>query len=113
MINIVTSLARALGVMHYIQADGELQRTPTRWYIEAYQNGREQGFLVSTFLPHKPTYFVAQQRNSDRLIIYKGSYAFQGLSEDAYKNYQEFNTADETGDWLIEDILDNSEKAEE
>lgn len=54
-------------------------------FVECYQNGREQGFLLFNFKNGKTIYF-ANHRNSDQIRIYVGDYSMQSISDDAYRN---------------------------
>lgn len=57
------------------------------YYIEAFQNCREQGITI--WIPHSKkgnfTYYVTQNRHSDEIGFYKGKHIFHGLSQDAYE----------------------------
>jgi len=63
-------------------------QTKEYYYIEAFQNCREQGITI--WIPNckgnsNLTFYVTQHRNSDDIGFYKGEHQFQGLSKDAYE----------------------------
>lgn len=73
-------------------------------YVECYQNGREQGFLLFGFSPvgrGKAVYF-AQHRNSDDIVVYVGEYAMQSISDDAYRHQNFFSTVDSAVEFIME-----------
>ena len=85
--------------------------------IECYQNGREHGFVLWAFWTtdkdSKPmmflknqAYYICQSRGSDCIMIYKGDYAMQGISENAYQQKKsfDFNQFYEAAKWIAEDI---------
>lgn len=72
------------------------------WYvIEGYQNGRENGIIIWLFgAKWKETaFYVCQARRTDDLGYYKGRFAMQGLSQEAYENPC-------FGDWSVEDVAE-------
>jgi len=111
-IRISESFARSLAVMHKLLASEELQNHMTgegSVYIEAYQNGREQGILVwdarnQRGLNHI-AYYVSEHRNSDSIVVYKGKYSMQSISEDAYKHINSFKNPEEAADWIIDELI--------
>lgn len=59
------SFSKALSVMHLLEGCESLHFQLKRHiYIEAYQNGREQGITIWDS-DRKLAYFVAEHRNSD------------------------------------------------
>jgi hypothetical protein len=85
--------------------------------IECYQNGREHGFILWAFFAvnskgelmaffKNKAYYICQHRRSDEIAIYKGEYAMQSISEDAYSNQKffAFNEFFEAAKWIAEDI---------
>ena len=109
------SLIVAENVINWIQniSDG----TPIEMLVDCYQNGREQGFILwafygrnkdgvlFSFLGNK-AYYICQQRRSDEICVYKGSYTMQSISEDAYKSPKTFSFGEENkaAKWVIDDI---------
>ncbi len=67
----------------------EKYETEEYYYIEAFQNCREQGITI--WIPNcknkniNITFYVTQHRNCDEIGFYKGSHTFHGLAQDAYK----------------------------
>jgi hypothetical protein len=91
--------------MHLILADERLQNQSSRLWVEAYQNGREQGILI--FGGNLQTALsVAQYRRSDAMVVYEGPYTNQGLTDEAYKNDKFFNTVDETAEYIIDRLIE-------
>lgn len=101
MIRKITSFARSLAVLQVLEANDRIANNEKRWWIEAYQNGREQGIII-----WEPSlaYYVAQHRNSDQIVVYKGSYNMQSISDDAYENKKFFSTIDDAVEWLVEEL---------
>lgn len=103
------SFAKALAVLEILQADEQIMFDHVhRWLTGAYQNGREQGVLVwggGKDLSN-PAYYIAVYRRSDQIVIYKGKYEMQSLSDDAYKHPKFFSCVDDAADWLRQEILD-------
>jgi len=111
-IRINESFARSLAVMHILLSSEELQNKITgngTIYVEAYQNGREQGITIwdtrKQGLSEERTYFVAEHRNSDSIVVYKGTYAMQSVSENAYHHQHSFNNSEEAAEWIIEQLI--------
>jgi hypothetical protein len=78
-------------------------------YIEAYQNGREQGITVWDARHmngiNDVAYFVSEHRNSDSIVVYKGRYSMQSISEDAYKHSNSFGDPEEAAEWIIDELI--------
>jgi hypothetical protein len=85
--------------------------------IECYQNGREHGFVLWAFYANgkdgkliaflrNQAYYICQSMSSDCIMIYKGAYAMQGISENAYQQKKsfDFNEFYEAAKWIAEDI---------
>ena len=112
MIRKTSSFARALAVLSILEADDRTAYMEGTVFAEAYQNGREQGVTLFGFdrLPgvsRAHAYFVAERRSSDRIVIYRGDYAMQSVSDDAYKHPNSFDTVDEAAEWLAESIVND------
>lgn len=111
MIRKSPSFARALAVLSIAEADDRTAYMDGSIFAEAYQNGREQGVTLSGFdsLPGKRShaYFIAEHRNSDEIVIYRGDYAMQSISDDAYSHPNWFKSVDEAAEWLIESIIND------
>lgn len=92
MIYKVPSLLKAEAVVNLVMTDEFLQSCDHYIFIESYQNGREQGFTIV------PVYnigiSVAENRNSDNIVVYVGKYAMQSISEDAWENKRSFDYND-------------------
>jgi len=107
------SFARALAVANYIMSSEELQNELSgegTIYIEAYQNGREQGITVwdtriSDSMRKNTTYYVAENRNSDKVVVYVGPYSMQSISVEAYKHKNYFSNPEEAANWIIEQLI--------
>jgi len=85
--------------------------------IECYQNGREHGFILWAFWAAdkdsnlmaflgNQAYYICQSRSSDCIMIYKGDYTMQGISENAYRQKKSFNFNEfyEAAKWIAEDM---------
>lgn len=94
MIKIQYSLVVAQKILDLIMADERAKELEA--IVECYQNGREQGYLIWNWKANKALY-IAQQRNSDSIVVYLGSYSMQSISEDAYKNSKYFDCDDYAG----------------
>lgn len=79
-----------------------------RTIVEAYQNGREQGLIVWPTFKSEICYYVCQSRRSDSICIYKGKYAMQSISEDAYKHPNTFapGETEKAAEWLVLDLVE-------
>jgi hypothetical protein len=102
MIKKTNSFARALAIAEVLMGDEEVMFNKKLWYLDAYQNGREQG--ITLWDGGKICYYIAEHRNSDQIVIYKGSYAMQSLSDDAYKSPTGFSHVEDAVKWLKEEI---------
>jgi len=64
------------------------------WWIEAYSNGREQGFCITGWRSDCATLSLSfsEARSSDSIVVYVGEGFEQGNvpSEDAYQNAKYF-----------------------
>lgn len=93
------SLQVARKVLEAVMADERTQSTDA--YVEAYQNGREQGYCIvrSQFEPAFETLAIsfAENRNSDDIVVHAGPMAMQGLSERAWHNRRLFRYDDLSG----------------
>ena len=85
--------------------DAELRLCDAPIVIDSYQNGREQGLTLAANAGH--TIYVSEDRNSDAIVVYIGSYAPQGLSKDAYKTAKHFAHTDVSGaaEYIRKDLL--------
>jgi hypothetical protein len=81
--------------------------------IEAYQNGREHGHIIFGLSSTAPEYkvvstafYICTARRSDKICIYKGAYAMQGISDDAYSNPKYFERGQfyEAAAWLASEL---------
>jgi hypothetical protein len=74
------------------------------YYMQAYQNGREQGVTIA--LPIGGSFFVfCMYRTSDQIGYWKGSYSMQGLDEAAYEaGFNGFNTPAECAQAIAKEI---------
>ncbi len=101
MIRKITSFSKALAILSVLEASDRVADSDNRWWVEAYQNGREQGIII--WEPNL-AYYVAQHRNSDQIVVYKGKYSMQSISDDAYANKNFFSTVDEAVEWLENEL---------
>ena len=78
-----------------------------RFSVETYQNNREQGYTIHNYDDHDNTFYICVSRNSDRLTVYQGTYAMQGISEDAYKNSTgfKFDLHAVCAEYVIQELL--------
>jgi hypothetical protein len=85
--------------------------------IEGYQNGREHGFILWAFWANdkngklmaflkNQSYYICQYISSDSIMVYKGDYSMQGISDNAYQQKKSFdyNEFYEAAKWIAEDI---------
>ena len=84
MIEMHYSLEAAMRCLRQVLDDPRAQTIDAT--VEAYQNGREQGFLINPHHNYAMAVYVAQYRRSDDIVIYVGDFAMQSISENAYKN---------------------------
>lgn len=103
MIRKINSFGRALAVLSILESNEELSYTTETAFVEAYQNGREQGILIWGF-DDCTAFYVAEARRSDQMVAYVGSYAMQSISDDAYRHPNYFSTVDEAAEWLANAI---------
>jgi len=79
-------------------------------YVNAYQNGREQGFsiVIDQYEPELRVTAIswAHHRNSDRMRVYEGPYSLQAISDDAFENDHIFDTVDECAEYIWERVQD-------
>lgn len=103
MIRKINSLATAEAVINLLTSADKIAKLKKDWWVESYQNGREQGFMITDFC--KVAYYICEGRSSDSIYIYKGSYAMQSISEDAYENAKTFGrNFDEAVNWLASEL---------
>jgi predicted RNA-binding protein with PUA-like domain len=93
--------------------------------VLCYQNGREHGFQITYFNSHNvPTlltkggplaYYICENRNSDNIVVAKGSSAMQSISDDAYANRKYFDPGnyEEAAEWIVNDIQAELNKKEQ
>jgi len=102
MIRKISSFGRALAILSILETNEHLSNNENRWWVEAYQNGREQGILF--WNSGKVAYYLSEHRNSDQIVVYKGSYNMQSLSDDAYQHSNFFSHVEDAVDWLVEEL---------
>ena len=71
-------------------------------YIEAYQNGREQGVCIT--LGINECYYVCEPRRSDGICIYVGKISNQSIHPEAYENPNHFEYIEDAANFIIEKI---------
>ncbi len=93
------SLLRAEAIINMVMADQHFVESTDHIIIEAYQNGREQGYTICP--PDlNNALFIAQERRSDDIVVYVGKFSMQGLSEDAYMNAHIFKDEVQAADFI-------------
>lgn len=66
-------------------------------YVEAYQNGREQGVAIQAYRDGTfRSLHISESRNSDQIMMYPNNKAMQGLNDESYKNALCFNPGEYT-----------------
>jgi hypothetical protein len=82
-------------------------------YVEAYQNGREQGFSISGLKGFKSISF-SEHRNAGDIVVYFGTPSNQGLSVDAWKNSKHFPSRHyfEAAEYISQLIAENAMEAD-
>ena len=105
------SLAQAQLVLDLVLKDARIRRLNRDHLVEAYQNGREQGFAIQTWNYETHGLIAvswAEHRNSDDIVVYVGQGENQGLSDDAWKNSKGFRYDDHYGaaQYIIETLID-------
>ncbi len=96
MIHYNKGILMAQLVLNQLQLIIERENIKKDYYVESYQNCREQGFAIMLEQNlFEKTIYITKQRNTDKLALYIGSYTFQGLSNDAYQDKHEFEDGEE------------------
>lgn len=77
----------------------------TKFYIEPYLNGREDGFAIVNYAANKKVAF-SEGRNHDSVVIYSGDtcgFAFGGNvpTEEVYKKAKTVYCREEAARWVI------------
>jgi hypothetical protein len=106
MITKTDSLITAEHIVNCVLNDSEIQAKVSA-YVESYQNGREQGLLIWGPSVGKGTigFYICEGRRSDSIYIYKGPYAMQGTSEEAYSHVHTFGRDfDKAVEWLKDEL---------
>ena len=101
MLQKIQSLVAAEHVLNLVQNDDNVQTL--EGFIECYQNGREQGFLIFGLKDNKAIYW-ANHRNTDQIVVYVGSYSMQSISEDAYRNKFMSKSHGEASKYIIKQL---------
>lgn len=103
MIRKINSFVTAETVVNMVLSSESL-KPEVNAYVEAYQNGREQGLQI--WQPNKDrTFLICEHRNSDAITVYVGKYAMQGMSDDAYRHIHSFDRDfDKASEWIIEQL---------
>lgn len=86
-------------------------REERRLYLEAYSNGREQGYRLKVVEagPREMNISFSENRNSDNIVVYMGyNFAMQGNvpSEEAYRTAHCFDCGeyDKTAKFIVDQI---------
>jgi len=108
MVKLTSSFARALSIATILQSEERIMFDKHIWYIDAYQNGREQGITI--WDGSRICYYISEHRNSDEIVIYKGKYIMQSLSDDAYKHPNFFTGIEIAVHWLIAELVEKENK---
>ena len=97
-----------MAVANSVLAEIEKQAGALSLYLEAYSNGREQGYSVWSTDNNRRVAF-SEYRNADFIVVYPGVYsdfAMQGNvpNKPAYQWQQGFNAGDYKGaaKWIVE-----------
>lgn len=103
MIRKVKSLAIAESVINLLLAGDNVINIKKDWWIESYQNGREQGYVLTDI--QKVAYYICENRHTNDICIYKGQPSNYGLDTEAWYNAHTFGTDfNEAVDWLINEL---------
>jgi hypothetical protein len=117
-----TSMGKAHGVLKSLEKlfDEDLRLMvmhDAQFLVEAYQNGREQGYSILCFYPkgESKCFYIAQSRGSDSIVVYYGSGSNQSISPDAYRNGKYFDEAafDEAAGYIRDTIIKSYKSVEE
>lgn len=73
-------------------------------YVEAYQNGREQGLLI--YFDGDKCLYICEHRNGDQPTVYCGRYSMQSLSDDAYSRVNTFVSCEHAAKWITAQLLE-------
>jgi hypothetical protein len=105
MLKKITSLIVSEAVINKLLNSEQFDHSKVDGLIECYQNGREHGHVI-WLTTKNVAYYICQARRSDDICIYKGSYAMQSISEDAYRHSNSFkyNDLDGAVDWLLTEL---------
>ena len=98
MIYKVHSLLVAQSIIELVQNDERMHER--RGFIEAYQNGREQGLLI--FNTHESCFYCCVHRNGNMPTVYHGKYSMQSISDDAYRHVNNFGNPQDAANWIID-----------
>ena len=101
MIQKPESLIKSEYILNMVMASNQARRD-IDCYVDCYQNGREQGFLLWGFIGKDVAIYFCQNHRSDSISVYVGEYRMQSISEDAYKHQHYFNSCEEAAEFIIE-----------
>ena len=97
-------LSRAFALLELLT--WRLEDDETTYYVDCYQNCREQGFTVTNLevLDERKSVTFSENRNSDSIVVYKDNCEFQGISEESYNTakYFPYNEHDKAVDYMVE-----------
>jgi hypothetical protein len=82
-----SKIHRAMGLLEQVKF--HLLECPTEFYIDAYQNGAEQGFTI--YNTYKAVTF-SETVKSDSIVVYLNSFADRGIDEHSYYTAKTFTT---------------------
>lgn len=108
MIQKVESLMVAEHILNLVQNDPRAREVGC--FVECYQNGREQGFLLwNAFASNNKAMgiYICQDRKSDYIMVYVGEYSMQGISDDAYHHPNSFSPGSSlsAADFVLEQAI--------
>lgn len=88
--------------------------------IQAYQNGREQGYSLHVYAIGKVYrgihFYFAENRNSDAIVVYESSRdCMQSISDEAYSNaeYFGYGCEEKAAEHIINRVLEFGGKTED
>jgi hypothetical protein len=97
-----SKLSKAMAIVSIIENEATDNQNNSM-FLGAYQNGREQGFSITTYVDCKTRYVCfSENRNSDSIVVYSSDFdPMQSITETMYEERRTFSSYEKCAEYVL------------